>query len=126
MSGSGSAERSREKFSMFHSQFLMLPVFVAAVSFRGGYIHYSFIIHFLSYTNLTIALFVSVEDKNSWYFFLPAVMISMAVLGGMLPRFSATISISWKGWVRSMIRYVVMGLAASFWCERTTCLFTST
>src|SRR6476619_6947784 len=82
--------------------------------------------YLLSYTNLTMALLLSVELRKSWYFLLPAVTMSMAVLGGMLPRFSATISISWKVWFMSITRKTVTGLVESRWCVITTCLLTST
>src|SRR4051812_23113024 len=81
---------------------------------------------FLSYTNLTMALLLSVELRNSWYFLEPAVMISIAVLGGMLPRFSATISISWKVFTRSIFTYTVIGFVDKRWCDTTTFLLTRT
>ena len=54
------------------------------------------------------------------------VMISMAVFGGILPRFSATISISWKVLLRSICTKMVIGFVESFWLEITVFLLTST
>ena len=49
------------------------------------------------YSTLTTAFFCSVEVTNNSYLLSPAVMIISEVFGGMVPRFSATITNSCTG-----------------------------
>ncbi len=74
----------------------------------------------------TLALFISVEERYRRYRFTPAVTINKAVLGGILPKFSAIISISWKLCSRSILIYAVVGLAVNLSCEIIIFLFTNT